>query len=899
MKTVFNRALSLVMCLILICSTMSVMAFGANAAEDFNYKTYAQNATKENVHHLLDFVDETLKEQNIKFEVDEINMGIDLTSIDAICATLDDFRLAITFFKLLLGDLMKLKLDVFEKGLSRAKSGDLKIFSEFLQLAAENTELVEDLLSDEGLDLGVIGVVLKSLDILESEKIKIDISTELKNGIVNALFKGKPNYEEAKTRALSDFDAFVYKDVMGLVSSELGIPEGISFDADTTIDDLLINVFDLLFNNYIAGLVKDIDFTSLGYEALDEIVNFDNFKVEFTPGVPLLEQINSVLGSAFAQIVPNENGEYTWDTEGEKDYLKIGDNMRSLVHYIAKEGLGITDPASKKDDALMLEILKIIIEGIDKNGTYIAVQNATDIYELADKLFIYLSGKSYPAGATYEHVLGDYITEKIEGTIPLYDKNGNVITANGKYTVWEVINSVFDFFLVDKNLNAYFGMSVQKKHSYFDKLNEILKFTSDKKDVVFDSETYIKGLINSIFTVDLQEFVNLTAVKALGGGKGKVPVVNFLYNIVYNMLNNWSASKTHLEKYDSQPFQSALSNDGIANIVKVFIETLSARSEGTACLVGLIANFITDINEKVDSKDSDCIATGYKTTKTCLKCNKAYLKGATIAAKGHKYDAGKITKAPTCTAKGTRVYSCTVCPYKKSQDIAATGHKESGYKVTKAATYKSMGQTVNRCTVAGCNAVLGTQTVNMLTLAKPTGLKFSALSTTSIKFSWNKVTGAEAYTLYYRAGSGKWKAVSAKNKTSVTVKKLKAGTTYKFKVVAVAGANKSADSSIVSVTTKPSNVNLKSVRSKKKKEIIVEWKKLAGVTGYEIQYSTSKKFTKKTTKTATIKKQNTVKTYIKKLKSKKTYYVKVRAYKTVNKVKVYGAYSKVKNIKCK
>lgn len=946
MKTVFNRALSLVMCLILICSTMSVMAFGANAAEDFNYKTYAQNATKENVHHLLDFADNELAKANgadnklnkeIKLIEDipyllmagvnailerfidedvirlvtkgngllaktDLYLSIDLSSVDAICKTLDNYRGVIELATLIssdeesnigidLGGIGGIDLTVFDEDLSRAKSGDYKIFSEVLELAAANSSLIGDVLSDEGLKLGVIG------DALGMKSIKIDISTELKNGIVNALFKGKPNYEEAKTRALSDFDAFVYRDVMGLVSSELGIPEDIKLvDADTTIDDLLIKVFDLLFNNYIADLVKDIDFTSLGYEALDKIVNFDNFKVEFTPGVPLLEQINSVLGSAFAQIVPNDNGEYTWVT-GENDYEKIGVNMRGLVHYIAEKGLGIENPKNKDDDVLMLEILKIIIKGIDANGTYIAVQNAATINELADKLFIHLSEETYPADATYEHVLGNYIIEKIEGTIPLYDKNGNVITANGKYTVWEVINSVFDFFLVDKNLNAYFGMSVQKKHSYFDKLNEILKFTSDKKDVVFDSETYIKGLINSIFTVDLQEFVNLTAVKALGDGKGDVSVVTFLYNIVYNMLNNWSASKTHLEKYDSQPFQSALSNNGIANLVKVFIETLSARSEGTACLVGLIVNFITDINEKVDSKDSDCIATGYKTTKTCLKCNKAYLKGATIAAKGHKYDAGKITKAPTCTAKGTKTFTCTVCGNKKYQDIAATGHKASGYKTTKAATYKTKGLQVNKCTVCGGN--LGEKILNTLTLNKPTGLKFSALSTTSIKFSWNKVTGAEAYTLYYRAGSGKWKAVNAKNKTSVTVKKLKAGTTYKFKVVAVAGSNKSADSSSVSATTKPAKVSLKSVRSKKKKEIIVEWKKLAGVTGYEVQYSTSKKFTKKTTKTATIKKQKTVKTYIKKLKSKKTYYVKVRAYKTVNKVKVYGAYSKVKNIKCK
>ena len=96
---------------------------------------------------------------------------------------------------------------------------------------------------------------------------------------------------------------------------------------------------------------------------------------------------------------------------------------------------------------------------------------------------------------------------------------------------------------------------------------------------------------------------------------------------------------------------------------------------------------------------------------------------------------------------------------------------------------------------------------------------------------------------------------------------------------------------------KKPKANITSVKSKKKKQITVSWKNnIKNVTGYEIQYSTSKKFTKKTTKTVKVKSS---KSTVKKLKSKKKYYVKVRAYKTKNGKTVYSAWSKIKTVKTK
>ena len=103
--------------------------------------------------------------------------------------------------------------------------------------------------------------------------------------------------------------------------------------------------------------------------------------------------------------------------------------------------------------------------------------------------------------------------------------------------------------------------------------------------------------------------------------------------------------------------------------------------------------------------------------------------------------------------------------------------------------------------------------------------------------------------------------------------------------------------------TKLKKVVIKSFKSTKKKKATVQVKKMTNITGYQIKVSTSKKFTKKTSKSKNITlkkmKKSKYKYTFTKLKSKKTYYVKARAYKVVNGKKVYGNWSKVKKVKVK
>ena len=89
-------------------------------------------------------------------------------------------------------------------------------------------------------------------------------------------------------------------------------------------------------------------------------------------------------------------------------------------------------------------------------------------------------------------------------------------------------------------------------------------------------------------------------------------------------------------------------------------------------------------------------------------------------------------------------------------------------------------------------------------------------------------------------------------------------------------------------------VSITSAKNSKSKQILLKYKKISGIKGYEISYSTDKKFKRAVTRKNTTKTSYT----ISKLKKGKTYYVRIRAYKVDSTgKKVYGKYTSVKKVK--
>lgn len=86
----------------------------------------------------------------------------------------------------------------------------------------------------------------------------------------------------------------------------------------------------------------------------------------------------------------------------------------------------------------------------------------------------------------------------------------------------------------------------------------------------------------------------------------------------------------------------------------------------------------------------------------------------------------------------------------------------------------------------------------------------------------------------------------------------------------------------------------------KERGFTVKWRKQAkSTTGYQIQYSTSRKFSKKTTVAKLVKKLSKTKISVRKLKAGKKYYVRVRSYKTIEQKNYYSNWSAVKSVTIK
>lgn len=67
----------------------------------------------------------------------------------------------------------------------------------------------------------------------------------------------------------------------------------------------------------------------------------------------------------------------------------------------------------------------------------------------------------------------------------------------------------------------------------------------------------------------------------------------------------------------------------------------------------------------------------------------------------HTWDEGKITKASTCTKKGTKTFTCTVCGKTRNQEVSVVAHKFTTWKTTTAATALASAKQTHKCSICG------------------------------------------------------------------------------------------------------------------------------------------------------------------------------------------------------
>lgn len=176
----------------------------------------------------------------------------------------------------------------------------------------------------------------------------------------------------------------------------------------------------------------------------------------------------------------------------------------------------------------------------------------------------------------------------------------------------------------------------------------------------------------------------------------------------------------------------------------------------------------------------------------------------------------------------------------------------------------------------------------------------------SLTLAWDRLSGVTGYQLYMYDNEKKdfvlYSSTATNKENKVTVYGLSAGKVYQFYVRAysmIDGKRRHGEfTEILKTVTKPDKPKKVKLKASKKKQVRVQFKKVKACSGYELQISTKKSFSKKNTRTYRLGKGAKSKT-IKKLKSKKKYYIRIRAYIRHEGKTYYGAYSRKRSIVCK
>ena len=103
-----------------------------------------------------------------------------------------------------------------------------------------------------------------------------------------------------------------------------------------------------------------------------------------------------------------------------------------------------------------------------------------------------------------------------------------------------------------------------------------------------------------------------------------------------------------------------------------------------------------------NQKNPTCKEAGYSGDTYCADCGVKIFSGQTIAkTKNHNWDGGVITTEPTCTERGEKTFTCTICGNTNTKKVNATGHSYGAYKVVKEPTNKRKGLKSKTCSVCG------------------------------------------------------------------------------------------------------------------------------------------------------------------------------------------------------
>lgn len=335
-----------------------------------------------------------------------------------------------------------------------------------------------------------------------------------------------------------------------------------------------------------------------------------------------------------------------------------------------------------------------------------------------------------------------------------------------------------------------------------------------------------------------------------------------------------------------------------------------------------MSNLIVHNKVKDEAIEPTCEQAGVTEGSHCSICGKVLVEQEELPKLAHQYEE-KIIKA-TPTKDGERKWICSKCGdmgesetiyYPQTVNLSQTEYVYTGMpKKPTAQVIDSNGNLID---------------ASNYTISYQRGRIETGTYTITIKFKGDLYSGSIPREIYINKGTQKFsgggctKRIGDSAFTLTSVKRTKGDGTLSYKssnkkVAIVSNTGKITIKGVgkttitltaaetknykkatknITVTVKPTAMNMNSLKSNKKGSFTATWTKNKAITAYQLQYSTKSDFSQATTKT--ISGYTATSKTVYQLKSGKKYYVRFRVYKTVDGVKYYSLWSNTKTVTTK
>lgn len=826
----FKKSICVLMSIIMVLSCFTAVAAAADETRMFDYtlKSETQRSNAFNADLILDEVDKALaqahqdalktqgvNEKVLTFQIRQEGMKIyieslltkkvvDLTSVNGICKTIDEFEGLVNFASNLLGDLKDLNLKTWKNKMQRSASNDELIVKEAIELIAANTEIIRKFCEGD-LDLGkLVSKFINVNDLLGPD----GVSGLVKKTLIDLVYDGADvdaNYNKYK----DDIDSFIYGDLLGKFADDF-LP-GFTMNSSTKVKDLICVVAGLVIENYMIPALKgfNVDLESsesADLKALAPYINLKGAEYDFSAVAvknngDFLSQANDIAGAVIKQMVPG----YTWI---EGDWTKTNDNLLGAFRYLGTKS-GLIPKANEMNlEQIVIQVITIIARNFDLGAYGEGLDKCNSLEEAVARVLMN-TAKQQKLNVTYKGnenwlvVLGDLLAAFMYDKFNITDENGKAYREGGSKDAFEVANYCLNYFLFDKKLASVLGLSTSKTEGFFTKMDKLIDYFGANKAVNFSLEKFLmgnstqKGLLSAFMELDFEAIISMTAYEAMKD-VGNVSAEEFVYKTVQYALNNW-AGKVILPAYQSKAFKNALSKDHIGTLVENLILTISERRESVVPALFFTFAVLMNVRDTAEAITAASIA-DFKATNKKATPSATIKVGSKTLTQGVDFDLFTENSQPgaaTAIIKGIGLYE---------------GEFSLDYKIV---------------------------------LDSVKNLAVSSVTTSSAKLSWSAVPCADKYNVYI-VKDGKNVLNQTVSETTATISSLSSGAAHTFVVEAVdtPTAIKSAQAK-VTTTTKPGAVDAKKIKSSSTaSSVTLTWTAASGAKGYVVEQYISKKWQK-------------------------------------------------------